>query len=97
MHGSRQVRARSAQQVSDTPKRVVFIVIGRSAPRLPLALEVPPNLPASAGEVTEIELSCAVHESGARAPSAGGVMSLTQRCRELSSNEARGRFGFEMQ
>jgi hypothetical protein len=69
--------ARSAQQVSATPKRVVSIVIGRSALRLPLALEVPPNLPARAGEVIEIELSCAVHVSGARAPWTDGVMSLT--------------------
>src|SRR5713101_5987566 len=40
------------------------------------------SLPARAGEVIEIELSCAVHVSGARAPWTGGVMSLTQRCRE---------------
>jgi hypothetical protein len=66
VHGPHQDRARSAQQVSATPKRVVSIVIGRSALRLPLALEVPPNLPARAGEVIEIELSCAVHVSGAR-------------------------------
>jgi hypothetical protein len=97
VHGPHQDRACSAQQVSATPKRVVSIVIGRSSPRLPLALEVPPNLPARAGEVIEIELSCAVHESGARAPWTGGVMSLTQRSREPSSNEAPGRFGFEMQ
>lgn len=36
-----------------------------SAPRPPLALEVPPALLARAGEVIEIELSCAVRESGA--------------------------------
>ena len=92
MHGPHQDRARSAQQVSATPKRVVSIGIGRSAPQLPLALEVPPNPPARAGEVIEIELSCAVHESGARASWTGGVMSLTQRCREPSSNEEPGRF-----
>jgi len=74
--------ARAAQQVSATPKRVVSIVIGGSAPRLPLAMEVPPSLPARAGEVIEIGLSYAVHVSGARAPWTGGVMLLTQRCRE---------------
>ncbi len=88
VHGRHQDRVRRAQQVSATPKRVVSIVIGRSAPRPSLALEVPPTLLARAGEVIEIELSCAVRESGARAPWTGGVMSLTQRCREPSSNEA---------
>jgi hypothetical protein len=43
-----------------------------------------------------MELSCAVREFGARAPWTGGVMSLTQRSREPSSNEAPGRIGFEM-
>jgi hypothetical protein len=36
-------------------------------------------------------------QSGARARWTGGVMSLTQRRRELSSNEAPERFGSEMQ
>jgi len=94
VHGPHQDRARSAQQVSATPKRVVSIVIGRSAPRLPLALEVPASLPARAGEVIEIELSCAVRVSGARAPWMGGVISLTQRCRERMRRLG---VGFEMQ
>jgi hypothetical protein len=64
VHGPHQDRARRAQQVSATPKRVVFIVIGRSAPRPSLALEGPPTLLARAGEVIEIELSCAARESG---------------------------------
>jgi len=67
---------------------------GRSAPRLPLALEVPASLPARAGEVIEIELSCAVRVSGARAPWMGGVISLTQRCRERMRRLG---VGFEMQ
>jgi hypothetical protein len=83
VHGPHQERARRAQQVSATPKRVVSIVIGRSAPRPPLALEVPPTLLARAGEVIEMELSCAVRPSGARAPWTGGVMSLTQRAASL--------------
>jgi hypothetical protein len=82
VHGPHQERERRAQQVSATPKRVVSIVIGRSAPRSPLALEVPPTLLARAGEVIELELSCAVRESGARAPWTGGLVSLTRRCRD---------------
>jgi hypothetical protein len=53
VHGPHRDRARSAQQVSATPEPVVSIVIGRSA-LLPLALEVPPNLPAPAGECPRI-------------------------------------------
>jgi hypothetical protein len=57
--------ARAAQQVSATPKRVVSIVIGRSAPRLPLALEVPPSLPARAGEVIALVCSSCVRSTSA--------------------------------
>jgi hypothetical protein len=53
-------------QRAASKRQAETIVIGRNAPRLPLALEVPPNLRGRAGEVTEIELSCAVHESEAR-------------------------------
>src|SRR6266700_1894796 len=95
VHGPHRDGAGRAQQVSATPKRVVSIVISRSAPRPPLALEVPPTRLARAGEVIEmvieIEFSCAVRECGARAPWTGRVMSLTQRCREASSNETPGR------
>src|ERR1700726_1241826 len=72
-HGPHQVLARRAQQVSATPKRVVSIASGLSAPRPPLAWEVPPTLLARAGEVIEIEFSGAVRESGARAPWTDGV------------------------
>jgi hypothetical protein len=89
--------ARRAQQVCATPKRVVSIAIGRSAPRPPLALEIPPTLLARAGEEIEIEFSCAVRESGTRAPWTARSDVTNAACRKPSSNEAPGRFGFEIQ
>jgi hypothetical protein len=93
VHRPHQDRAHSAQQVSATPKRIVSIVIGRSAPQLPLALEVPPSLPARAGDRNRA-LVCGSYVWSTSA--LDGRSDVTNAALPRA-NEAPGRFGFEMQ